>query len=79
MEVVVTDRKARNMGTFNVDPSITVEAFKAEFSRKNPQFPPCRQWYTLNDAKGKNLKDNSAILSNVLQKGDTLVFKDLGW
>ena len=57
MEVVVTSRAGKEMGTYTIDITTTLSGFKDEFARAHP-YSPNRQRFTINDAKGVVLADN---------------------
>jgi very-long-chain enoyl-CoA reductase len=66
------------MGTFSIDESTTLDEFKKDFHRQHKSLDPSRQYFTLNTAKGRPLKDGDCVLMQEMAKSDSLMFKDLG-
>jgi len=81
IEINVQTRSKREMGTFVIDESTSVGAFKRMFARKNPRFYPSRQWFTIGEGDSqKRLTESEKLLVRDYQvkNGEVLVFKDLG-
>lgn len=81
MEVTVKDRKGKEIVKLTVNQNMTVKQLKELYLKdtKKKKISVNRQWYTLNEAKGTALSDNTKKLSDYgVKNGDVLVLKDLG-
>lgn len=81
MEVTIKDRKGKELGKLTVNQNMTVKDLKKQFlsETKSRKISVERQWYTLKEAKGPALDDNTKKLKDYgVNDRDVLVLKDLG-
>ncbi|CAI2376697.1 unnamed protein product [Moneuplotes crassus] len=81
MEVTIKNRKGKDLATLNVNSNMTVKDLKNLYLKeaKGKKVSFNRQYYTLNEIKGKALNDDTKKLSSYdIKSGDTLYLKDLG-
>lgn len=81
MQVIVKDRKHKELGKFAVSQNMKIKDFKELYAReaKVKKMDVNRQWYNLNDIKGTALSDNTKTLKDYgVNDGDTFYLKDLG-
>lgn len=81
MELIVKDRKDKELARLNANQNMTVKDLKQLYLKetKARKVGVERQWYTLNEIKGVALSDNTKKLKEYgVNNGDTLYLKDLG-
>lgn len=81
MEVKVKDRKGKDIATLKINQNMTVKDLKQLYlsETKSKKISFHRQWFTINEAKGTPLSDNTKQLKYFgLKDGDVLYLKDLG-
>ncbi|CAI2376879.1 unnamed protein product [Moneuplotes crassus] len=81
MEIIVKNRKGKQLVALTLDKGMTVKDLKELYLKQATEEPISlnRQYYTLNEVKGQPLNDDTKKLSTYnIKKGDTLYLKDLG-